>query len=88
MVTRTRSERVEFCRPFVLSGAGSLQPAGSYTVDTEEELLEALAVPAWSRTSTVIRLTRGTTTEYHTVDPTELHEAIMRNRAKLDHTAE
>jgi hypothetical protein len=87
MTTRTRSERVEFCRPFVLSGVDTLQPAGTYTVDTEEELLETLSVPAWRRTATIIQLTRGGTTEYQTVDPSELHEALMRDGAQHDHAA-
>jgi len=87
MTTRTRREQVEFCRPFVLTGVADLQPAGSYTVDTEEELLETLTVPAWRRTATVIQLTRGGATEYQTVDPTELHEALMRDGAQHDHAA-
>jgi hypothetical protein len=87
MVTRTRSERVAFRRPFVLSGLDSLQPAGSYVVDTEEELLDALTVQAWKRISTVIQLARDGATEYLTVDPVELHEALMRDGAQPDHAA-
>jgi hypothetical protein len=87
LVRRARSEQVEFCRPFVLSGLDSLQPAGSYIVDTEEELLDAQTVPAWRRIATVIQLTRGGARKYHTVDPAELHEALMRDGAQLDHAA-
>lgn len=85
MTTRTRSERVTFRRPFLLSGLASLQPPGAYVVDTEEELLDVLTVQAWKRISTVIQLTRGDTTEYLTVDPIELHEALMRDGAQPDH---
>jgi len=87
MVTRTRSEQVVFRRPFLLSGLDSLQPAGAYTVDTEEELLDALTVPGWKRRATVIQLTRAGATEYLTIDPLELHEALMRDGAQPDHAA-
>jgi hypothetical protein len=78
MVTRTRSEQVVFRRPFLLSGFDSLQPAGAYIVDTEEELLD---VP------TVIQLSRAGATEYLPIDPIELHEALMRDGAQPDHAA-
>ena len=87
MVTRTRSEQVVFRRPFLLSGFDSLQRAGTYTVDTEEELLDSLTVPGWKRTATVIQVARGGATEYLPVDPSELHEALMRDGAQPDHTA-
>ena len=85
MVTRTRSEQVVFRRPFVLTGLNTLQPPGTYTVDTDEERLDTLTVPAWRRTSTVVQLTREGATEYLTVDPLELHEALMRDGAQPDH---
>jgi hypothetical protein len=85
VTTRKRSEQVEFCRPFVLTGVGELQPAGFYTVDTEEELLDALAVAEWRHMATVIHLTRGGATQYQRVDPTELHKALMRDGAQRDH---
>jgi hypothetical protein len=87
MVTRTRSEQVVFRRPFLLSGFDSLQPAGAYIVDTEEELLDVLTVAAWKRTTTVIQLSRAGATEYLPIDPIELHEALMRDGAQPDHAA-
>lgn len=84
MVTRTRSQLVVFRRPFVLSGLDSLQPAGSYRVDTDEEQLDTLTAPAWRRTATIIQLERGGITEHLTVDPSELHEALMRDGAQPD----
>src|SRR5579864_5645949 len=86
MVTRTRSQEVVFRRPFVLSGLNSLQPAGTYIVDTEEEQLDTPTVLAWRRTATVVQLKRGDTTEYLNVDPVELHEALMRDGAQPDHS--
>ena len=53
---RTSQKIVTFRRPFSLSGLDEMQPAGAYTVETNEELLESLSFPAWRRTATVILL--------------------------------
>ena len=37
MNRRTRRETVTFARPFSLRGIDGVQPAGTYTVETEEE---------------------------------------------------
>jgi len=44
-----RSHRAELVRrrPFRLRGWAEVQPAGAYTVDMEEELIEGLSLPAW-----------------------------------------
>src|SRR5690348_5630439 len=39
MTMRTTSRTVTFSRPFMLSGIVEPQPAGSYTVETDEELI-------------------------------------------------
>jgi hypothetical protein len=56
MTMRTSRKTVTFRRPFSLSGLDEMQPAGTYTVETNEELLESLSFPAWRRTATVILL--------------------------------
>jgi hypothetical protein len=56
MSIRTTSSTVSFSRPFVLTGVADQQPAGSYTVETDEELLQYVSVPAYRRISTLIRL--------------------------------
>lgn len=84
MVTRTSSKQVTFRRPFLLSGLESMQAAGIYTIDTEEELIDALSFSAWKRVATVMQLTRGGATEYLPVDPEELSEAQMRDGTQLD----
>jgi hypothetical protein len=56
MTMRTHRRTVTFRRPFSLSGLDEMQPAGSYTVETNEEMLEGLSFPAWRRTATVILL--------------------------------
>jgi hypothetical protein len=40
MTVRTTSRTVTFVHPFNLSGTDEVQPAGIYTVETDEELLE------------------------------------------------
>jgi hypothetical protein len=37
MTVRTTSKTVTFMHPFNLSGADEVQPAGTYTVETDEE---------------------------------------------------
>jgi hypothetical protein len=56
MTMRTSRKTVTFRRPFSLSGLDEMQPAGTYTVETSEEMLEGLSFPAWRRTATVILL--------------------------------
>lgn len=79
MASRISSKQVVFHRPFWVSGFDCRQPAGTYTVDTEEELVEALSFLAWRRSATIVRLTRGGTTKYLWVDAGELDDALARD---------
>jgi hypothetical protein len=54
MLTRSRRTKLVFKRPFTLKGLDHPQPAGTYDVETEEELLEGLSFPAYRRVSTTI----------------------------------
>jgi len=56
MTVRTTSRTVTFTHPFNLSGMDEVQPAETYTVETDEELLQTLSVPAYRRISTLMRL--------------------------------
>jgi hypothetical protein len=56
MTVRTTSRTVTFTHPFNLSGVDEVQPAGTYTVETDEEQLQTLSVPAYRRISTLMRL--------------------------------
>jgi hypothetical protein len=84
MVTRTSSKQVIFRRPFLLGGLDGMQPAGTYTIDTEEERVDALSFSAWKRVATVMQLARGGATEYQPIDPAKLSEALRRDGASLD----
>lgn len=54
MSNRIQSEDIVFRHPFSLRGWAELQPAGTYALETEEELVEGLSFPAWRRVSTTI----------------------------------
>jgi hypothetical protein len=76
MTGRTTNKTVTFTHPFNLSGMDEMQPAGTYTVETDEELLQTSSVPAYRRISTLMRLTtrpRGMVlTQIVEVNPQEL----------------
>jgi hypothetical protein len=84
MTMRTNRKTVTFRRPFSLSGMDEVQPAGTYTVETNEELIESLSFPAWRRTATVILLRpqAGVAGLGHDldIDPLEL-EAVQESDA-------
>jgi len=44
MTVRTTSKTVTFRHPFNLTGTDEVQPAGTYTVETDEELLQPSSV--------------------------------------------
>jgi hypothetical protein len=56
MNLRTTSRTITFARPFSLVGLDETQPAGSYTVQTDEEPIEGLSFLAYRRVATVIFL--------------------------------
>jgi len=69
--------------PFLHSQSGGLQPAGTYTVETEEELVEGLSFPAYRRVSTTITRqgnSAGALVQVFTVDPQELEKAQAADR--------
>jgi hypothetical protein len=88
MTVRTTSRAVTFMHPFNLTGMDKVQPAGTYTVETDEELLQT-SLPAYRRISTLIRLpprTKGTVlTQIVEVNPVEL-AAVLARDAQLDET--
>ena len=83
MTARTTSKTVTFTHPFNLSGMEEMQPAGTYTVETDEELLQTSSLPAYRRISTLMRLTtrpRGMVlTQIVEVKPQELAAVLARD---------
>ena len=56
MNLRTTSKTITFRRPFSLDGLEESQPAGTYTIRTDEEPIEGLSFLAYRRVATVIFL--------------------------------
>lgn len=87
MTIRTSKNTVTFRRPFVLDGFNEILPAGAYSVETEEKLLEGVSFPAYRRTSTLIhlhtRLDHPGRTRALMIDPNELDAALKRDRAPV-----
>ena len=88
MTVRTTSRTVTFVHPFDLSGTDEVQPAGTYTVETDEELLQASSIPAYRRIATLLLLERTTGTVLAQIvetNPVELAGALARD-AQPDET--
>ena len=84
MLSRTQRSTLVFSRPFAVKGISGLQPAGTYAVETEEELIDGLSFPAYRRVATVITRapTRpGATTQAIPVDPQDLDLALAAEAA-------
>jgi hypothetical protein len=83
MTTRTTSSTVTFSRPFTLSGIDGIQPAGTYTVETDEELIQELSFPAYRRIATLLLLPSqpgsAILAQIATIDPLELKAALERD---------
>ena len=89
MTMRTSSTTVTFTRPFLLRGIDGVQPAGTYTVETDEELLQALSFPAYRRVATLMFLpsspgsaaSAAGLARVANIDPGELEAALTRDAA-------
>jgi hypothetical protein len=84
MTVRTSHKTVTFTRPFSLSAIDEVQPAGTYTVETDEELLQGVSFPAYRRIATLIFLPSrpggAFVEQVVNIDPQEL-EAAQRDVA-------
>jgi hypothetical protein len=64
-----------FAAPFRLSALDALLPAGTYDIDTEEEIIEGNERTSYLRVSTVIHVHSSGMRQVWTVDPKELEAA-------------
>ena len=84
MTLRTSTRTVTFARPFALAGFDETLPAGDYTVETDEELLDGLSFPAWRRVLTLLHLRAASGRPglggSLAIDPTVLEAALQRDR--------
>lgn len=80
MTTRTTRKTVTIARPFCFSGMDGTQPPGTYTVETDEELIEELSFPVYRRTATVMLLPSPSggagSGQVVNIDPLELEAAL------------
>jgi hypothetical protein len=85
MTLRTRASSLVFHHPFELKGIDRSLPAGTYAVETDEELIDSLSFPVWRRLSTMIFVPGMTasSSETVTVDPADLDAAQERDRDRL-----
>jgi hypothetical protein len=81
MLTRRTSRTVTFRRPFILDGFDRVQPAGDYVVETEEEEIGSVYVPAYRHMFSAMILSSEGLREYFPFDPQNLAEALERDSA-------
>jgi hypothetical protein len=88
MTIRTTRKTVTFRRPFLLGGVDEAQPSGTYSVDTDEELIDGLSFLAYRRVGTLFHLpstsSRVGVTKLVTVNPSELEAALKRDKREGD----
>jgi hypothetical protein len=92
MTLRTTQTTVNFERPFVLGDFDEVLPAGSYEVETDEELLQGVSFPAYHRVRVVILLHGDARFPGRrralTIDPHDLDAALARDSIPLAALAE
>ena len=85
MTQRTVHSTITFSRQFMLSGFDEPLQAGTYKIETLEELIEGLSFPVWRRVETLLFLIQPPgqpkLTQMAIVDPVELEEALIRDEA-------
>lgn len=92
MTIRTREKTVTFKKPFDLEGYPDMFPAGTYRVETDEELLEGVSFTVYRRKSTILHLLpnadRPGRRQSLTIDPDRLDAALMRDRMSAEGTVD
>ena len=92
MTVRTTSKTVTFMHPFTLTGTDEVQPAGTYTVETDEELLQPSSLPAYRRIAALLRLERknmgAVLTQIIETNPAELAGALARDAQPVETVAQ
>ena len=84
MPIRTTRAQVTFKAPFSLPELDGLQRAGTYVVETEEEVIEGNQHTVYLRVATVLQINALGSTRFVTIDPTALEAALERDAATVD----
>jgi hypothetical protein len=79
MHERMTRKTVDFKHPFSLAGIGHMLAAGTYLIETHEEMIEGLSFVAFRRVSTTIeipdKMYGRTSRQIVAIDPTNLEAA-------------
>jgi hypothetical protein len=75
----THRSSVTFAAPFIVKGVEGRQPAGTYQIETDEEIIEGNDHVVRRRIATLIFITRGQAIETCTIDPADLAAAIAND---------
>ena len=85
MMERTTTTTAVFAHPFMLGSDEGPFPAGSYVIETEEELIPGLSFQAYRRIRTTMNvpIARGihTALQALVIDPKELERALQLDAA-------
>ena len=79
---RTTRSSVTFAAPFKLKAFEFAEPAGTYAIETDEEIIEGNEHTVYRRVATLLYIRRGGTTRAVTIDPLDLEAALARARAR------
>ena len=83
MTERTTRKTVQFLRPAILAGISGELPAGSYEVDTDEELISGISFQAYRRVRTTIivpgRSASSSSIQVVEIEPDDLAAALARD---------
>ena len=85
MTPRTSRHEITFRHPFRLEGADDVHPAGTYVIETDEELVEDLSFTAYRRVATsIIMPLSGGGGSYQKIatDPSALEAAQLRDQSR------
>jgi hypothetical protein len=77
MESRTTLSTVTFHRPFCIPGLDGPQPAGTYTVQRQEEALDGVTFLGWRQTAVAIEIFRDGAVELVPIDGQELRAALV-----------
>jgi len=80
MALRTTSSTVTFASPFRLKDFTTAQAAGTYKVETDEEIIEGNERTVYRRVATLLYLHNGGSIRIRAVDPEDLEAALVRDR--------
>lgn len=83
---RTNTTIVTFKYPFKLGNEDEAYPAGTYSIETDEELLQDVSFPAYRRTATTMQRISDDAPAYlmpvETINPLHLEAAILLDKTR------